>query len=173
MIQKRIFAWSVFAGLVLLWGCSTGDNGLNYSGNVKSTLNVTGNYEVKRTPLPSLNNFTITQTNNLIQAVSNDGVVYKGTTPGDLETVFSTEDGTGISTTGSSTITTSMTLQGTDGGGTVRTLLLTSITFYVEDPFSTTGSSSITTAVKVTGLAGTYTDSGGVNGAIEMVSNTL
>jgi hypothetical protein len=145
-------------------GCET-DEDVDFSGNVNPDLNVTGNYEVKRTPKPGLTNFTITQTNNRIQAIDNTGVVYTGTTPGDIIS---------IDIGGTPTVTTAITLQGTDPSGVVRTILLTSIVFNVEDPFSDPSvTTDLNNSVAIVGLAGTYTDTAGVNGALELVGNVL
>lgn len=168
MSIRNILGVCVLAVLATMeWGCS-GDDAVDFSGNVKPTLNVTGNYEVIRTPRADLKNITLTQTNNRVQAIDNTGVVYTGTTPGDLVNITLNE------AIGSQTIVTSVSLQGRDAAGNTRTLVLTSITFAVTDPFSTpTTTTDLASAIKIRGLAGTYTDSTGVSGAIELQSNAL
>lgn len=147
----------------MVWGCNGGDN--NFSGNVNPTLNVTGNYEVKRTPNAALKNFTFTQTHNRVQAVDNEGVSYTGTTSGDITTT---------DVDGTHTVTTSATLQGTDASGVVRTIVITTITYLVKDPFSDPSTTTdAASAISIIGLAGTYTDTAGKSGAIEMVGNSL
>ena len=165
MFKRWLFGGGILCILAVLgMGCETDEN-FDFSGNINPDLNITGNYEVKRTPKPGLTNFTITQTNNRIQAIDNTGVVYTGTTPGDIET---------IDIDGTASVTTAITLQGTDSAGVVRTILLTSIIFAVEDPFSDPSvTTDINNAVSIKGLAGTYTDTAGVNGTIELVGNAL
>lgn len=175
MIKMRLWAWILLGPVALTgFGCN-GDSGVDFSGNVKPVVNVTGNYEVKRTPVSSINNITLTQTNNRVQAVDNTGVVYTGTTPGDIATPFTiTGTGTaGISTSTPYSSNTSMTIQGSNAAGIVKTIILTTITYFFNDPFTAGGSSDITVSVRVVGLAGTYTDTAGASGAIELVSNTL
>jgi hypothetical protein len=156
MFKRWLFGGGILWVLAVVGlGCE-GDEDVNFSGNVNPELNITGNYEVFQTPLPSLKSFTFVQTGNRIQATDNTGVVYTGVTPGDIDTLVPD------STTGEviPAITTAITIQGT-AGGIVKTIVLTSINFKVTDEAGNT-------IAFVSGLSGTYSDTSGVNGTLRM-----
>ncbi len=177
MNKLRLLTALLFLSLpVFYMGCNSGNNDVNFSGNVAATLNVTGNYNVVTTPNSGLRNITLTQTGNRVRGVDNQGTVYTGTGTGDISTI------TAQTTSATKMIATAITIQGTDASGRVITLALTSATLGFTTPTSATGvtvtalpvqETNVQNAIFVKGLVGTYVDSTNRSGSIELVNNTL
>ena len=183
VIRKLVYTAAIlFLPLILMGGsCSTDPT---YSGNFTSTLNITGNYRVITTPNSTLNNFTLTQTNNLLQGVDNLGTVYQGTVTENISSLNVDQS--------ANIITISATMQGTDGSGRVITIIITQVNAggfgFPVDTTDTSGTSdsptlqvntqpsqttNVSNFIFIQSLVGTYTDSLGVAGSFEMINNTV
>jgi hypothetical protein len=168
MKRRVLFSLMLFVSLLVLnLACDAGDP--NYSGNFTSQINVTGNYRVDSTPKSSKSSYTFTQTGNLVQGIDNQGVVYEGSATADIKSLNTSQT--------KQFITIAMTVQGRDAAGITYTLLLTQATLQFFDtgtvintqPDLQTNSNN---PFAVVGLVGTYTDSTGLSGLIEMHNNT-
>lgn len=154
--------------LVLNFACDASDP--NFSENFNSQINVTGNYHVDTTPNSKKTSYTLTQSGNLVQGIDNQGVVYEGNATGDLKSLNTTQS--------KQYVTVAITIQGRDAAGVTYTLLLTQVALLFFQP----GSGGVAVAqpslqtndansYAVIGLTGTYTDSTGKSGLIEMHNN--
>jgi hypothetical protein len=170
MKRRVLFSLMLFVPLLVLnLACDAGDP--NYSGNFQSQINVTGNYRVDSTPNGAKSSYTFTQTGNLVQGIDNQGVVYEGSATGDIKSLNTSQ--------GKQYVTVAITLQGRDAAGVTYTLLLTqaalqfllglSNTVINTQPDLQTNDNN---PYAVIGLIGTYTDSTGRSGLIEMHNNT-
>lgn len=175
MIRKMYLKYGLLIPLAFLGIACTTDNSPNYSNNLETTLNITGNYRVQGIPKQDINNFTFTQTGSLVQGVDNKGTRYEGTSTGDIQTLSVTQ--------GEDTfITTAITIQGTDSTGRVITIILTQANLIYGVPEGVTNvevsemppqNTNVANPVAVAGLIGTYTDSAGLSGSIELVANVI
>jgi len=176
MKRRVLLSLMLFVPLLALnFACEGGDP--NFSGNFDSDINVTGNYRVDSTPNGAKSSYTLTQTGNLVQGIDNQGVVYEGSATGDL-TSLNTSQGINEAN-GTKVITVAVTIQGRDAAGVTYTLLLTQATLQFFAPNSTTTvntqpdlQTNSNNPFAVVGLVGTYTDSAGKSGLIEMHNNT-
>jgi hypothetical protein len=169
MKRRVLFSLMLFVSLLVVnLACDAGDP--NYSGNFTSQINVTGNYRVDSTPKSSKSSYTFTQSGNLVQGIDNQGVVYEGSATSDLKSLNTSQS--------KQFITIAMTVQGRDAAGVTYTLLLTQAALQFFGTGTTTGNAqpdlqtNNSNPFAVVGLVGTYTDSTGLSGLIEMHNNT-
>lgn len=175
LTKKLLLTAAVLMGPFLFLGgsCTTDPN---FTENITATLNITGNYNVVTSPDGGLTNFTFTQTGNLVQAVDNEGTVYEGTTTGDIRTISVNQSNTFITAT--------IQIQGTRGDGVVVTIVLNQVNATGFTFVTTTGTTptvtaqpaqttNLATTVFVQSLLGTYTNSTGLAGSIELVNNSV
>ena len=185
MIKKIFVKYGLLIPLAFLGIACTSDSSPNYSSNLDTTLNITGNYYVMRIPDHSITNFTLTQTGSLVQGVDNKGTRYEGSSTGDIQTLSVEQINAGKQQT---YLTTAITIQGTDGAGKVITIILTQVNWAMsttslsESSVVDTGlevhempsqQTNLSNQVAIAGLAGTYTDSTGASGTIELFSNVV
>lgn len=170
-MKRRVFlGLMLFVPLLVLnFACDAGDP--NFSGNFDSDINVTGSYRVDSTPKGSKSSYTFTQSGNLVQGIDNQGVVYEGSITENLSSLNTTQS--------KQYVTIAMTVQGRDAAGVTYTLLLTqaALQFFPTDAAHVlVAQPSLQTndvnSFAVIGLVGTYTDSTGLSGLIEMHNNT-
>lgn len=168
-----IFFFTILIFSQTAGSCSTDPN---FSGNFEASLNITGNYRVFESPDDSIQNITIVQTSNLVQGVDNNGTVYEGTVTGEINSVPINKGGN------TSTITTTIEIGGIDSGGVAIILAISSIGYSYNpitnvrealNPDQDGDPTDLANTIFVQSLVGTYTDSTGLAGSLELVNNSI
>lgn len=179
LIRKIIYTAAILIVPFVLMGgsCSTDPN---FSSNITSLINVTGNYDTATTPNPDINNMTLTQTGNYVKGVDDQGTIYEGTSTGDIPTltVSQVDASTGMADVFT---TTAIQLTGRGPDGRSISLILTHVnaqtqlpvdpSIIVSDPGDQI--TNITNIVFIRTLAGTYTDSTGLAGSFVLESHVV